>query len=122
MLLVLALGAKTRSYIYVCILYVPPRVCTPYVWNRVVQQLKFRAALNVLVVHHRPGDVVRGAGGEAGLQTVGAVHTDRVRGLAVVGVGEGVQEDAGLRDQPAAELCPLLSVVSHVCVAVHCQS
>lgn len=65
-----------------------------------------------------PGDVVRGAGGEAGLQAVRAVHTDGVWRRAVVRVRQGVQEDVGLRDDPAAEFISPLPLLAQVCVAV----
>lgn len=65
-----------------------------------------------------PGDVVRGAGGEAGLQAVRAVHADGVWRRAVVRVRQGVQEDVGLRDDPAAEFISPLPLLAQVCVAV----
>lgn len=65
-----------------------------------------------------PGDVVWGAGGEAGLQAVRAVHADGVRRRAVVRVRQGVQVDVGLGDDPAAELIPPLPLLAQVGVAV----
>lgn len=44
---------------------------------------------------HPPGDIVRRAGGYAGLYGVSAVHTHCVKGL-VVTVAEGIEVDVGL--------------------------
>lgn len=73
---------------------------------------------SVLSARLWPGDVVRGAGGEAGLQAVRAVHADGVRGRPVVRVRQGVQVHVGLGDDPAAKLIPSLPLFAHVSVAV----
>lgn len=67
-----------------------------------------------------PGDVVWGAGRDAGLHAVRAVHTERVKAMAIVCVVEGVQEDIGLRHGPATQVNQSLSVLTHVQVAVAC--
>ena len=67
-----------------------------------------------------PGDVVWGAGRDAGLHAVRAVHAERVEGMAVVCVVEGVQEDVGLGDGPATQVNQSLSVLTRVQVAVAC--